>query len=195
MAVQAASKFQKPTTTATPAATTTAAPVATIPESRYKGAKGRKTNPEFPQVGTYLLEVVSNREEISKKSKNFAFVADLKILEIIDGGDTHRVGEVVRFRVNTSGSGANYGVNDVKSYVMAASGIDDEESYDAFDPEGFFIDLVGGNVHPGNEEYRKRGDSIIGQQVRAKVSKGADRQDGDWYRNWQFSAVEDPAAA
>jgi hypothetical protein len=83
---------------------------------------------------------------------------------------------------------------------MAAMGITDEEEYNTFDPEGsFFSACTGydmGDAKPEGDEttYMQYAEALIGTPVGVTCVRGGERDDGDFYRNISFSAVEQEAA-
>lgn len=191
-------RFGKPA--GTPATTTpaAAAPATAGGGGRYSGLKAAGSGgPPMPNPGTYTFRLVKAFEDLGKKSKNYNYQIYFEIVEILEGGIGHKVGDVVKFLQVTSGSGALTGGGKVKSALMAVGGFETEADYDAYDPEGKFIEACGGASVP---QYNADAAAMKGRLVRAVVERGNDnpKKPGDWFREYRWTIVpeeDQPQAA
>jgi hypothetical protein len=107
-------------------------------------------------------------------------------LEIVDQGEgqtTHANGDQVLalyFQHTQAGK------NGTKMFAAAIAGISEESEYDAFDPDGEFIDALIGDSNPRTEEAS----AMVGRLVDCRVSRGKDTGEGDYYREYEWSPVE-----
>jgi hypothetical protein len=153
------------------------------PRSRWAGVKAAQPRDSFPHAGTYRFRVVSCEEGFNPGTNNASFKAHLEIVAQADGQTMHADGDTVLalFMLSTAA-----GQSRAKSFVIAASGHEDEASYDEFDPDGEFIDAVLGHANARSADAA----SFAGRLVDCRVSKGKDTGDGDYYREYEWSVVE-----
>src|SRR5881628_154491 len=77
----------------------------------------------------------------------------------------------------------------VKSLAMALLGVTDKDEYNEVDPSGHFIDALTGVEDP-KPKMLKLAEKQIGKEITVEISRGKERDDGDWYRNATFSPLE-----
>jgi len=172
--------------------------------SRYSGVQAAQERPPMLDPGQYRVRVLGCVEGHNPGSGNDSFKATLKVVDVIDG--TSREGdENVMIQV-TSGSGATSGLSRVKRFVMSAAGYGltleerdslsaaerketvrgAEEAFDAYNVElggdGMFIDACVGLAD---------GDNIDDRLVDVIVTRGKERDDGDFYREFEWFVVPD----
>lgn len=168
-----------------------AAPKKNVKKSRYAGIQAATPRDPMPHVGTYRFRVIEAVEGQNPGNGNESYKVKFEIVDLDeDGARHHKAGDVVVMVQLLTGKGGPSGLQRVKSFVMAAAGYEDESEFDAFDPEGLFIDSTAGNVNAMSE----RG-SIIGRVVDCMVTRGNATADGaDYYREFAWAAVgdEDP---
>jgi hypothetical protein len=95
----------------------------------------------------------------------------------------------------------NIGLGKIKAYVMALIGCASDDEYDAFDPDGEFLDAVFGQF-PEDEERAAElaaqvADMVTDREIHFKVRKGKDIVDkktgeptGDYYREFTWTTNE-----
>ena len=188
-------KFTKPAPKAAPST-----PVKK--KSKYSGVKSQQPRTPMPRKGEYLLRLHEVATGHNPKKGTESHKLTLEVVEILDEGNTqHAVGDFVQPVFITAGPGHLSGLPRVKAATMAIAGYDDEQEYDAFDPDGFFIDATAHESNdfstlaypPTEEEAAIAG--IIGRVVYCKVTKGNDIPDsgGDYYREYEWGVVPDEA--
>lgn len=174
-----------------------ARPAARASASKYAGVKNAGVKEPMPEVGEYVFRIERVEESPNPGTGLETYKFWLTLVEIISGGlndhgqPAHAVGDLLFGCFVTSGQGQARGVERVTSLVMAASGYDEFEEFNAFDPQGLFRALTGGRRFEGCEVYPETG--ILGRHVIAQVRKGSTRDDGDWYREWAFATAVDEA--
>jgi hypothetical protein len=158
--------------------------------SKYGAAKDVEDRDPMPVVGTYRFRVLGCEDNPSPKNpSNMWFRTQLEIiaLEGPQAEQTHQVGDVVVMIQQTAGNGAPQGIPRVVAFVRHAAGYEDFDEYKAYDPDGYFIDAQSGIVN----DYSERGEFIVGRLVDAQVTRGRDREDGDYYREYKWAVVPD----
>jgi hypothetical protein len=183
----AINKFQKPENTASnQTAAAAAAGGGAAASGRYAGLKAAGGNrTPMPVEGSYVFRFVRAVEELGKKSRNYNYQIFLQIVEILAGGVSHKVGDVVKFLQVTSGGGALIGGGKVKAAIMAFAGFTSETEYDAFDPEGKFMEACIG----ASNSFKADAASMVGRLARGLVTRGSDDGNGDWYREYAWNVV------
>lgn len=84
----------------------------------------------------------------------------------------------------------------VKALAMAVRGLTDEDEYNAWDPSGSFVDAIqgidNGDCPPDDTTtYAEYAAALVGSvQVEVIAVRGSTRDDGDYYRNCTYKAVE-----
>jgi len=145
----------------------------------------------MPEVGEYLLRWSSAEEVLSESKPGLSwFKALFEICEITDiankdnivASECHAIGDTVCALHATVGDAAIFGREDTKRMVMAVAGYESEEEYDAFDPEGFYIDCVQGIV----TDYKM---GLEGRLVRARVTARKPDNKGSYYRSYEWQVV------
>lgn len=88
----------------------------------------------------------------------------------------------------------------IKALAMAVRGLTDEDEYNTWDPSGSFIDAIqgidNGDCPPDDTTtYAEYAAALVGSvQVEVIAVRGSTRDDGDYYRNCTYKAVEAEAA-
>lgn len=156
-------------------------------KSRYHGIKATQPRSSIPHVGDYLFRIVDVDEGRNPKTGKDSVKADLEVVEIDEGNTKHSVGEVVRAIFGVS---SVLGAGEYKAFTMAGAGFEDEDEYDAFDPEGDFLEAVVGEINEYSEEYGEK--PLVDRHVACSVMRGNDTPDGtDYYRVYSWEVVED----
>lgn len=167
-----------------------AAPPAPPARSRWAGVQCAKDrDPKF-NPGHYVVRVLSNEITIKPDhTRAETFHGKCEIVWAAEGSEDH-VGDQ---RVFWQPLSTSYAFERVKSYVVAAAGYD-EPSYDAFDPEGGFLDSVCGTVNPASQPYIDAGMTVVGRLVEVRVTRGREMLDpqtqqptGDHWREHKWS--------
>ena len=168
-----------------PRAAATAAPKTA--GSRWDGIES--TPPKLPILGkgTYRVRVIGCVETVNPGKGSTTFKATLSVVDALAGA-TNAAGDSVVVLEMTSGKAAQSGMGRVKAFVIAAAGFSDQASFNAYTPDGGFIDAVLGVAN----EFSARGDTINGRLVDVEVAAGNATADGaDYYRVYSWSAVDD----
>lgn len=165
-------------------------PVAGAPagkkKSRYAGIQAAQPKDPMPHVGVYRFRVLECTEGHNPGKGTDSFKATLEIVDLEESNTHHSAGQRVVFIQLLSGKGGPAGLARSKSFVMAAAGFEDEAEFDAFDPNGEFIDACVG----ASNAYSERGDTIIGRLVDGEVLRGNTTPDGlDYYREFAWGVV------
>lgn len=67
-------------------------------------------------------------------------------------------------------------------FIAASAGYTTPEEYEQFDPNYQLPDAMLG----ANNEFARKGITVVGRRVRVHVSRGKDTQDGDFFRDVVF---------
>ena len=171
-------KFNRPAAGATPAKK----------KSRYAGIQAAQPRDPMPHVGVYRFRVLACEEGHNPGKGHDSFKIKLEIVDLEPTNTHHKVGQSVSAIFLVSGPGGQAGLARTKAFVMAAAGFENEAEYDAFDPDGEFIDACAG----AQNEYAARGDTILGRLVDCEVIRGNDIPGGtDYYRDFAWGVVPD----
>lgn len=183
--------------TRAPAAAPVMARPPTTHQSIWKGVQSADGRDPMLLVGDYVVRITENDLGENPNTQDRSFKGHYEVVWAADGSGS-RVGESAAFIQKLTGKSGNYGRSRTKSYVVASAGYPDDASFDAFDPEGEFIDAV---VGASNKYLQAFPNTIKGRLVRVRVSKGNDVTDngqptGDYYREYSWSPIpEDQQAA
>lgn len=151
---------------------------ARVKKSKYAGVSAAAPRDPMPHAGTYRFRIVGCEPGFNPGSGTESFKAKLEIVDLDEeAAQHHETGDTVVAIFLTSGKGAQAGLARVKSFVMAASGYEDEDEFNDFDPDGEFIDAC------------ESGDHLPGRLVDAQVTRGKDREGGDYYREYSWGVV------
>lgn len=151
---------------------------ARVKKSKYAGVSAAAPRDPMPEVGEYRFEILNVEAGFNPGKGQESFKISLRVAGLDDEAAKHHAEDDRLFVVFvTSGSGAQAGLSRVKAFVMAAAGYDDEAEYDAFDPDGEFIDACEGGEH------------LPGRFVDARVTRGKDDGKGGYYREYAWGVV------
>ncbi len=143
--------------------------------SRWKGVQSSKPRDPIIHAGTYRLRVVSGEPGRTGEYFKVHFVIEQQA----DGQTMHADGDstIVLFRLVDDAGKAR-----CKAFFVAAAGHHDDASYDAIDPDGALMD-----------QFFDRGEdsSLGGRLVDVRVRRGNDKEDGDYYREFEWAPVAD----
>ena len=176
--------FKKPATAAKPAPGR---------KSRYAGVKAAQPRPPMPHAfaGTYRFRIEGCEEGHNPGKGTQSYKVTLAIVAMADregnelaNNTFHNVGDTVNaiFMLTTAA-----GLSRVKAFVIAGSGFSEEEAFDAFDPEGEFIDATVG----AKNDFSEKGLTIVGRLVDCVVTRGNATPEGDYYREYAWGVVPD----
>ncbi len=146
-------------------------------ERAFRKTKARKGSnvTEFPEVGTFdctFLRLDNPEPEPGSKD-------NMKAIFEYEGAE-YTVWH------GMTGKAAFISLPLIKALAMIICGTTDEEEYDDWDPKCKFISALQGIEN----DYSEIAAEYLGvAQVRVKVTKGGDRDDGGWFRNCYYSAV------
>lgn len=164
-------KFSKPAAGARPPAKK---------KSRYAGIKAAQPRDGMPHVGEYIFRVGLIEEGHNPGKGSDSHKKTLTIADLDDTGREHHTeGDNVMVVDIINGKGGPSGLGRVKAFTMAAAGYEDEDEFDAFDPDGEFIDASCAEGGP-----------LTDRLVACKVTRGNTTADGnDYYRVYAWSVV------
>lgn len=159
-------------------------------KSIYAGIQANVPREPIPDKGTYTLKVLDTVEGNNPGKGTVSFKTRFEIVEIHDGGANMKVGAVVVVPFVTEGSkAAPQNRSRVKAQVMACAGFDDETEYDAFDPDGLFIEACKGDSNPRSEEVATTYNDRL---VLCQVERGKATPDGaDYYREYAWATIDE----
>src|SRR5690349_16342533 len=155
-------------------------------KSKWAGLKAQAPRDPFPNVGEYLFEVLLVEEGYNPGKSTESVKITLRVIAS-EGPDASPEDINVFVTERVSGNGAQQGLSRFKSFIMAAAGFADEDEYDAFDPEGEFIEACLGrdNAFAGSERI------VTGRQVACRVTQGRPTADGtDFYRVYAWAPAD-----
>jgi len=138
--------------------------------------------------GDYLLERVSCEITQNPGKGNVTSKTIYKILDMCDSPKTVKVEDHVAVLFMLSGKGAAAGASRAKAMVVHVAGYDNDTEYDAFDPDGYYIDDFHGEL-PGDVGL----EPLLwdGRKVAVNVRRGKSREDGGWYREYTWFVADD----
>jgi hypothetical protein len=165
--------------------------------ARYGGIQAAAPRDPMPAEGIYKVRVDAFEEGQLVQGKDTQSVRlTIGVLESQGsrpGVDADPVGAALFIPFRVAGAGATQGKGRMKAFIVAASGFEDEESYDAYDPEGFGIDALLGYAAP--EPYA--GKTLVGREVYLEVTRGNKIKDrdtgletGEYFMNYAWAPVE-----
>lgn len=151
-------------------------------KSRYAGIKASTPRDSMPHIGEYILRVINIEEGHNPGKGTDSHKKSLEIVELDETAEkNHTAGDHVMVVDLISGKGGPTGLGRVKAFTMAAAGFESEEEYDAFDPDGEFIDST-----------CVEGGPLTGRLVACKVTRGNPTPDGnDYYRVYAWATVDE----
>lgn len=175
-------KFKKPAAAAGGAARAPAKR-----KSKYAGVDAATPRDPMPHVGDYCFRVIDCVEGQNPGTGTESFKISLEVVLCDDGNEFHKLGDSCIAVFLTSGKGGPSGLSRVKSFVMAAAGYESEDEYNAFDPDGLFIETITGAA---GTEYADAGMGIAGRLVYCTVTRGKTIPDStDYYREYAWGIV------
>lgn len=159
------------------------------PKSKYGGIACRPPRDPMPEVGIYRFKVTECVEGFNPGSRKSSFKAKCEVVQVLQAADnSNQVGDTVSiiFQADTGP-----GRSDIKAFCMGFAGFLEESEYDAYDPEGFFIEACTGTANEYTEEFEGV-QPIIGRMCDVEVKRGGTTPDGqDWYRRYGFYTIDE----
>jgi hypothetical protein len=117
--------------------------------------------------------------------------ADLEIV-LTDGECANAIGDKV-VTIEMMGNTGLPGERRTKAFILAAAGYEGDADFDAFNPDGEFIDAVLGEANDFSAAFPA---TIVGRLVYVNVMRGNDVVDktskqptGDFYREYEWGVV------
>lgn len=120
-------------------------------------------------------------------------------LKLVGRGEDEEIGERIQW-FSTAGKALRVSAPRIKSLCRAITGLD-EEQYNEFDPHGQFINSIAPYdidaaaaylVEAGAAKNEKAARAAIEEvEFYIKVTKGGDKDDGGWFRNASFMAIDE----
>lgn len=144
--------------------------------SLWSGVQSQQDRDPMLGLGYYRVRVISNEVTVKPDhTKKKTFKATIQVV-IVDGECVDRVGDTRVYLEGVSGDSAEYGLGRSKTYMMKAAGYEDDASFDAFDPEGLFINAIVGAANAFSEAFPA---NITGRLVDVRVTQGKPKLDKD----------------
>ena len=128
------------------------------------------------------------------ESENGAFC-----VKLAGAGKDKKIGDRIQW-FSTKGKAVHVSGPRLKKLAMLLSGCEDTDEYNAFDPEGLFLDaLLNADLDAAADllvegeraKNTKAARALLATVVRIKVTKGSEKDDGGHFHNGEFSAVKD----
>lgn len=152
---------------------------------RFEGIEENTDREPMLEVGRYRLMLNDIEERKSPKTKEWFVHAWFTVVES-DGKQATDEGTDVKVLIQTSGKSEDFGLSRYQQMVRNLAGYGTKEDFRAFDPKGLFLDAVLGNKNA----YSSRG-TVLGRFVNVVVTRGRDDNKGGWYREYQWSTVDE----
>jgi hypothetical protein len=155
---------------------TAANPFANIPD--------RGPRDPLPETGNYRLKLTQFERGYNPGTRRESIKVHVEIAEVFSQseGAPHAVGDSLLILLFFTDAG----LATLKQMVRCASKIATNEDYNAFDPDGEFINALFG----ASNDYSKRGDTVVGDLVDVRVMHGKPTDDGGYFRDYQWSIVQ-----
>jgi hypothetical protein len=148
-------------------------------KSRYAGIKEGKERDPMPEVGKYRFRIVSVEEAQNPGTMKESVKVHVVPVELV-GNEYQEGAQMLCLFMRTTA-----GLAEFKRCIRTAAGFDEVEAYDAFDPDGEFLDSCVGVQN----EYSEAGATVLGRLVDCDVKRGKATGDGDYYRNYHWTVV------
>jgi hypothetical protein len=165
----------------------------------YAGMKSAKQRPPFPCVGVYRFELLRCEEGYNEGNNCQSFKVFLKIIDMVEcevdsrGQPKHKIGEEVMVSFRTTGNGSQAGRDRLKAFVVGIAGYANDDEYDAFDPDGLYIEALTDVANDYHAEFK----NSAGRLVDCQVVRGGARKDkdgnltGEYFTDYKWTVVED----
>lgn len=157
--------------------------------SRFAGVPMAGERHPLIQYGGYRFLILDVSQGHNPNEGTYSFKSTLEVVAVAEGS-THQVGEQVAFIQSLKpGKQLQYALARVKSYVAHAAGFATDAEYDAFDPNGDFIESLLGTVN----SFSQQGMTIVGRYVDCQATRGkaVEGQPGEFFHNYAWSVVPD----
>lgn len=153
--------------------------------SRYAGAQSSAPRDPMPTVGSYRFRVVGTETGSNPGKGTESFKAKLEVVQS-EGDQALAPDTTCVFLQLLTGKAGPAGISRVKRFAMFAAGFDNDADYDAWDPDGEFLDSL--------EEVGDVEGGLNGRLVECDVSRGNDVTKngvptGDYYREYTWYVV------
>jgi hypothetical protein len=151
--------------------------------SRYAGVKAAKPRDPLLDPGDWILRITS--AEVTRESGAAWFRATFEVVATDYEGATE--GEARAYIQAIDGKSERVGLPKVKAFLIAASGHADEDAYDEWDPDAELLEAVLDGVQNSKSDDAA---ALLGADVACTCRRGKERDDGDFYREHAWAAVE-----
>lgn len=175
-------KFERP-----PAAAPGSAQAPKQRTSRYKGIMNGEDKIDMPNVGQYVFRILSLSD--ANETRNAVGSTKLYVENVQCDANQFAVGTKLKCVFMHTDAG----LKELGHAIMNAGGFESRDAFNAFDPDGWFIDTLLGDA---STEYAKRGETVIGRLVYCECTRGNPVLDkvtkqptGGWYRNYAWTVV------
>jgi hypothetical protein len=162
------------------------APAAAPRQSRWAGVSSSEGQNPMLEVGTYRVRITSCEQGHNPGKGTDSVKVGLEVVSAADGSGSEE-GHSFAYVELISGKGMQAGMSRTKAFIVAASGFEDDASFDVFCPTGGFIDACLGVAN----EWAAY--TIVGRLVDVMVQRGQDnpKKPGDWFRIYHWAVVAD----
>lgn len=166
------------------------APPPAAPASRWAGIQSAQPRDPLLNAGAYRLRLVSLVYGFNPGSNTESSKATFEVIAS-EGAEANTPGEQGAVINLLSGKAGMQGMPRTKALVMAIAGASTDAEYNAFDPDGAFIDAAHGRANHRSAEAA----ALIGRLVDCRVTRGNAVKDeqgnptADYYRNHHWFVV------
>lgn len=160
------------------------------PASRWAGIQSAQPRDPLPNAGAYRFRLAGMVYGFNPGTQTESSKVTLEVVGS-DGPEANKPGETVTVVNLLTGKAGLQGMPRTKAIVMAFAGCESDAEYNAFDPDGAFIDACHGRQNHRTAEAAR----MIGRLADSRVMRGNDVKDehgnqtGDYYRNCQWFVV------
>lgn len=162
------------------------ATAAGAPKSRWGAGRPKDQREPIVHVGVYRMRVEAMLDQRNPGTGKESVKVQCSVIGLDETGALHHKADdtVAMLFMKTPA-----GIDELKRFCCAAAGYDDFDAYEAgCDPELSFPLL---DASLGLRTELPEGWTLIGRLFDVAVTRGKDREDGDYYRNFTFAAVAD----
>lgn len=160
--------------------------------NKYADATPEAPRDPMPPKGEYVFKIGAIEQSTNDGNGNQSVKVPVTVAEVIDGGEDVSEGDEFCVLFTSSSKSAQYAVQRVFAFVIAASGFETLEDYLEVDPERDFLPVIidGDTDGPMGEQ------SLEGRYVRSIVTLGKEvlkdgEPTGDHYRNYKWFPVDE----
>lgn len=157
-------------------------------KSRFGGVKASGDRVPLLPVGQYIVRITSNTVSDDSGAEYFKLMAEVVDVVKCPSGEVNVGDETLAVLLCLSGRAFKPGAARIKSLAIALSGCANEGEYDEMDPDGLFCEHILGEGD-GKDASDEPFPDVAGSLLDLTVRRGKEREDGDYFREWNFAAA------